>query len=74
MKPRKITWGAIALVGAALWYGTPYLLVTYRCQELGEPHVFCFECHYYGLNGWEEHTPGPGECPMIRMYPVEWKE
>jgi len=68
IKPRVVTWGASALVFVTVAYGTPHLLVTYRCIEGGR----CFECRYFGVQGMRAQLGPNWDCPVVTMLPVNW--
>jgi hypothetical protein len=48
LKPRRATWALGALVAVVIGYGTPHLLITYRCNPWGNR---CTECRYFGAQG-----------------------
>lgn len=72
VKPRRPVWvlGALAFVLVA--YGTPHVLVTYRCSGVGTPGLRCTECRYFGVQGMRSHLGPNWDCPVIAMLPVNW--
>lgn len=72
IKPRVVTWGASALVFVTVAYGTPHLLVTYRCTGVGTQATRCFECRYFGMQGMREQLGPNWDCPVVTMLPVDW--
>ena len=68
LKPRVATWFAVAVIGVSLTYGTPHVLVTYRCIKDGR----CFECRYFGIQGMREQLGAQWDCPVFVMMPVDW--
>ena len=69
-KPRRATWLPVVLVVAASMYGTPHMLVTYRCNGSG-PYAHCSSCSYFGAQGMRDLI-SPGQCPVIRLMPIDW--
>lgn len=61
-------WLCAATLGVTVIYGTPHVLVTYRCLESGR----CFECQYLGIQGMREHLGAQWNCPVFVMRPVDW--
>jgi len=73
LKPRVVVWLPVALIAGTLTYGTPHLLVTYRCGGVGTPAVRCSECRYIGVQGMREKLGPNWNCPVIAMLPFNWK-
>jgi len=53
-------------------YGTPHLLITYRCPRVITPAQVCAECRYFGIQGMRTHVGLSGNCPVLVMLPVKW--
>ncbi|WP_112321921.1 hypothetical protein [Oceanibium sediminis] len=68
LKPRVATWVCAAALGVSVTYGTPHVLVTYRCIKDGR----CFECRYIGIQGMREQLGAQWNCPVFVMMPVNW--
>lgn len=68
LKPRVATWFSAAIIGVTVTYGTPHVLVTYRCIKDGR----CFECRYFGVQGMREQLGPNWNCPVFVMMPVDW--
>lgn len=68
LKPRVAAWLCAAVVGVTVTYGTPHVLVTYRCLEGGR----CFECRYFGVQGMRDQLGPQWNCPVFVMMPVDW--
>jgi hypothetical protein len=73
LRPRFVAWMPVALVAVTLTYGTPHLLVTYRCGGVGTPGLRCSECRYIGVQGMREKLGPNWNCPVIAMLPFNWK-
>lgn len=73
LKPRFMAWMSVAVIAGTLTYGTPHLLVTYRCGNVGTPAVRCSECRYIGVQGMREQLGPNWNCPVIAMLPFNWK-
>lgn len=71
-KPRPLTWGPALLTAVVLGFGTPHLLVYYRCGGVGTPAQRCYECNYYGVQGLRGQLGERWNCPVITMIPVNW--
>ncbi|WP_170765890.1 hypothetical protein [Ruegeria lacuscaerulensis] len=71
-KPRRITWAPAAVAALVLSFGTPHLLVYYRCGGVGTPGQRCYECNYYGVQGLRGQLGERWNCPVITMIPVNW--
>ncbi|WP_375552559.1 hypothetical protein [Rhodophyticola porphyridii] len=61
-------WLCAAVLGVSVTYGTPHVLVTYRCTDGGR----CFECQYFGVQGMREQSGAQWNCPVFVMMPVDW--
>ena len=61
-------WLCATVLGVSVTYGTPHVLVTYRCTEGGR----CFECRYFGVQGMREQLGPQWNCPVFVMMPVDW--
>ncbi|MET4129229.1 hypothetical protein [Roseovarius sp. MBR-6] len=72
MKPRALTWIAAALATVTVTFGTPHVLVTYRCNGVGTQATRCFECRYVGVQGMREYLGPQWNCPLVTMLPVNW--
>ena len=72
-KPRRTTWVPAVLTSVVLGFGTPHLLVYYRCGGVGTPAQRCYECNYYGVQGLRGQLGERWNCPVITMIPVNWK-
>lgn len=73
LKPRFAAWTAAALIAGVVTYGTPHLLVTYRCSNVGTAGMRCSECRYFGVQGMRNQLGPNWNCPVIAMLPVNWK-
>lgn len=73
LKPRFAAWTAAALIAGVITYGTPHLLVTYRCSNVGTASMRCSECRYFGMQGMRNQLGPNWDCPVIAMLPVNWK-
>lgn len=67
VKPRRASWALASMVAAVVLFGTPHLLVTYRCG--GQR---CDECRYIGVQGMRSHLGPNWTCPVFTMLPVDW--
>ena len=67
VKPRRASWSLASLAAVVVMFGTPHLLVTYRCGEQR-----CDECRYIGVQGMRNHLGPNWTCPFITMLPVNW--
>lgn len=72
MKPRRMTWIPAALIAAVVMFGTPHLLVTFRCSALGTPNARCSACNYFGVQGMQHLYSPPSACPVVVLRPVDW--
>ena len=66
------TWLCAAVLGVTVIYGTPHVLVTYKCLGVGTPALRCFECRYFGVQGMREQLGVQWNCPVFVMMPVDW--
>ena len=73
LRPRFVGWMSVAVIAGTLTYGTPHLLVTYRCGGVGTPAVRCSECRYIGVQGMREQLGPNWNCSFIAMLPFNWK-
>lgn len=73
VKPRRATWTLGAVVAVVIGFGTPHLLITYRCLWVGTPGQRCSECRYFGVQGMRTHVGPDQDCPVIVMLPVDWR-
>lgn len=71
-RPRVKLWAVLAGLGGMLIYGTPHLLVEYRCVKSGGSCQFYTECRYYGVQGWRYGEPHQGQCGLVRLIEVDW--
>lgn len=67
VKPRRASWALASIVAVVVVFGTPHMLVTYRCG--GQR---CNECRYIGVQGMRSHLGPNWTCPVITMLPVDW--
>ena len=74
IRPRIKTWLVIGALGGMLIYGTPHVLVTYRCIKHGGTCQVFTECRYYGVQGWRYGAPDQGRCGFIRLIPTNWEK
>ncbi|AKO96664.1 hypothetical protein MALG_01480 [Marinovum algicola DG 898] len=72
LKPRVATWGLAAIVYVVTAYGTPHLLVSFRCGGSGS-HVHCASCTYFGLQGMRTQYGRDGACWIVTLLPVDWR-
>ncbi|WP_417524223.1 hypothetical protein [Marinovum sp.] len=72
LKPRVATWGLATILYVVLAYGTPHLLVTFRCGGSGS-HVHCASCNYFGLQGMRTQYGRDGACSIVTLLPVDWR-
>lgn len=72
VKPRRATWALGALAAVVIGYGTPHLLITYRCPRVITSAQVCAECRYFGFQGMRTHVGLSGDCPVLVMLPVDW--
>lgn len=70
LKRRATTWVWAAVICGALLYGTPHLLITYRCSIHSPDH--CTSCNYFGVQGMRSHLTPPSSCPVIVLLPINW--
>lgn len=72
VKPRRATWALGALAAVVIGFGTPHLLITYRCPRVITPAQVCAECRYFGVQGMRTYVGLSGNCPVLVMLPVKW--
>lgn len=73
IRPRVKVWLALGLIGGMLVYGTPHLLITYRCHKSGGKCQVFTDCNYYGVQGWRAAYPDQGRCSYLRLLPIQWR-
>lgn len=63
-------WVIAGLAAAVLVFGTPYLLISYRCDgRCGRAPEY--GCAYWGVQGGRYGGPQDGRCPRIRLFPLD---
>jgi len=72
IRPRIKTWLVLGLVAGCLLYGTPHLLITYRCHKSGGKCQVFADCNYVGVQGWRAAYPDQGRCSYLRLLPIRW--
>lgn len=70
LKRSPASWAWTAVLCGAVVYGTPHLLVTYRCSIHSPEH--CTSCSYFGVQGMRSHLSPPSRCPVIVFLPINW--
>lgn len=61
---------ALVIIGVAA-FGTPHMLVEYKCIEINRACHSYTSCDYVGVHGWQHYAPGGANCPMVKMMPLD---
>jgi len=72
IRPRVKVWLVLGLLAGCLLYGTPHLLITYRCHKSGGKCQVFTACNYVGVQGWRAAYPDRGRCAYLRLLPIRW--
>lgn len=73
LRPRIKVWLVLSLLAGGLLYGTPHLLITYRCQKSGGKCQVFTDCNYVGVQGWRAAYPDQDRCSYLRLLPIRWE-
>lgn len=60
-------WILTGLVVGSLFFGTPHVLVHYRCYGRCGQNATEFNCQYFGISGWRTAAAVHVNCARIRL-------
>lgn len=60
-------WTLTGIVLASLLFGTPHMLIQYKCYGRCGPNATEFNCQYLGIRGWKPTDAEQGKCPRVRL-------
>lgn len=60
-------WCLTALVVGSLIFGSPHLLIQYKCYGRCGQNDTKFNCEYLGIGGWKVANPPNGKCAPVRL-------
>ncbi|MFD0986236.1 hypothetical protein [Methyloligella solikamskensis] len=72
IRPRIKTWLLLVIISLGLIYGTPHLMIAYRCHKAYGQCVTYSDCRYIGIQGWRHGRPVNGQCSYVRIMPIDW--